>query len=158
MSVQSEISRLQTAKADIRAAIEAKGVTVPADIPLDGYAAKVGEIKNKGDTFFLRVGPNAYIVPGDFCINGIFITKENYTIASGNIGDPYEIPVASTPYIVNDTEYNTCIMLIGFYMFTIGGNIIEISRSCNYSANYEVNFYYFNALPGETYKFYVSLD
>lgn len=56
MSVQSEISRLQTAKADIRAAIEAKGVTVPADIPLDGYAEKISEIQGEpSDNIFQAI-------------------------------------------------------------------------------------------------------
>ena len=43
MSISTEITRLQTAKADLKTAIEAKGVTV-GDITIDGYAAKVAEI------------------------------------------------------------------------------------------------------------------
>lgn len=43
MSIASEITRLQQAKADIKAAIETKGVTV-GDITLDNYAAKVLQI------------------------------------------------------------------------------------------------------------------
>ena len=103
-TTSEKLAYLSETKTAIKDAIVAKGVEVPEGTTFREYAAKVGEIKNKGDTFFLRVGPNAYITTSDFCINGIFITKENDTIASGNIGDPYEIPVASTPYIVNDTE------------------------------------------------------
>lgn len=44
MSVATEISRLQTAKADLKTAIEAQGVTVPSSTTLDGYAALVGQI------------------------------------------------------------------------------------------------------------------
>lgn len=47
MSIATEITRLQTAKADLKTAIEAKGVTV-GDITLDGYAAKVAEIPTGG--------------------------------------------------------------------------------------------------------------
>ena len=38
MSIASEIQRLQQAKADIKAAIEAKGVIVPSSTKIDGYA------------------------------------------------------------------------------------------------------------------------
>lgn len=44
MSIASEITRLQGAKADLKTAIEAKGVTVPSATKLDGYAALVGNI------------------------------------------------------------------------------------------------------------------
>lgn len=43
MSVASEIARLQNAKANIKTAIENKGVTV-GDIKLDAYSAKIDEI------------------------------------------------------------------------------------------------------------------
>lgn len=43
MSIATEIERLQTAKADIKAAIENKGVTV-GDGTIDTYAEKIGEI------------------------------------------------------------------------------------------------------------------
>lgn len=44
MSIASEISRLQTAKADIKTAIEAKGVTVPSNAKLDDYDTYVSQI------------------------------------------------------------------------------------------------------------------
>lgn len=45
MSIQSEVSRLQSAKSAIAGAITAKGVTVPETTKLDGYAALVGQIQ-----------------------------------------------------------------------------------------------------------------
>lgn len=45
MSVASEIQRIQGAKADIKSAIEAKGVTVPSATTLDEYAALIGNIQ-----------------------------------------------------------------------------------------------------------------
>ena len=48
MSVASEITRLQEAKADIKDAIEAKGVTVPSSTTLDGYATLIGNISTGG--------------------------------------------------------------------------------------------------------------
>ena len=48
MSIATEIERLQTAKADIKSAIENKGVTV-GDGTIDTYAEKIGEIEVGGD-------------------------------------------------------------------------------------------------------------
>lgn len=48
MSIASEISRLQTAKADIKTAIEAKGVTVPSNAKLDTYDTYVAQISGGG--------------------------------------------------------------------------------------------------------------
>ena len=48
MSVQSEITRLQNAKAAIKAAIEGKGVTVPESTLLDGMASLIESIEAGG--------------------------------------------------------------------------------------------------------------
>lgn len=48
MSVASEISRLQSAKADIKTAIESKGVTVSSSTKLDGYATLIDSIQTGG--------------------------------------------------------------------------------------------------------------
>ena len=48
MSIASEISRLQTAKSDLKTSIENKGVTVPSATTLDGYAALVDQISGGG--------------------------------------------------------------------------------------------------------------
>lgn len=48
MSIASEITRLQTAKADLKTAIEGKGVTVPSSTKLDGYADLVESISGGG--------------------------------------------------------------------------------------------------------------
>lgn len=44
MSIQSELSRLQKAKEDLKAALEGKGVSVPEETTLDGYGALVSDI------------------------------------------------------------------------------------------------------------------
>ena len=48
MSIASEITRIQAAKADIKASIEAKGVTVPSDTLIDQYADYVDQIQTGG--------------------------------------------------------------------------------------------------------------
>lgn len=49
MSIASEISRLQTAKADIKTAIQNKGVTVPANATLDSYDTYIASISSGTD-------------------------------------------------------------------------------------------------------------
>ena len=44
MSIQSEVSRIDGAKGALKTAIEGKGVAVPEDTRIDGYAALVAEI------------------------------------------------------------------------------------------------------------------
>ena len=44
-TIAQEITRLQGAKADLKTAIEAKGVTVPSATKIDGYATLVGQIQ-----------------------------------------------------------------------------------------------------------------
>lgn len=48
MSVATEITRLQGAKADLKTSIEAKGVTVPSATLISGYAALVDQIETGG--------------------------------------------------------------------------------------------------------------
>lgn len=48
MSIATEISRIQSAKTDIRTAIEAKGVTVPSSATIDTYDTYVAQISGGG--------------------------------------------------------------------------------------------------------------
>ena len=48
MSIATEISRIQSAKADIKTAIEAKGVTVPSSATVDTYDDYVSQISGGG--------------------------------------------------------------------------------------------------------------
>ena len=48
--IKTQISRLSGAKSDLATAITAKGVTVPDDTTLDGYAALVEQIDTGVDT------------------------------------------------------------------------------------------------------------
>lgn len=48
MSIASEITRLQQAKADIKTAIENKGVTVPSNATLDAYDGYIDDIPSGG--------------------------------------------------------------------------------------------------------------
>ena len=48
MAISDELTRIQTAKADIKASIEAKGVTVPSDALIDTYDTYIGQISGGG--------------------------------------------------------------------------------------------------------------
>ena len=48
MAISDELTRIQTAKADIKASIEAKGVTVPSDALIDAYDTYIGQISGGG--------------------------------------------------------------------------------------------------------------
>lgn len=48
MAISDEIARLQQAKADLKTAIEGKGVTVPSNATLDDYPALVDSIEAGG--------------------------------------------------------------------------------------------------------------
>lgn len=48
MSIATEITRLQTAKSDLKTSIENKGVTVPASTLISGYSALVDQIITGG--------------------------------------------------------------------------------------------------------------
>ena len=48
MSIATQIQRLQTAKADIKTAIENKGVTIPSNATIDAYPTYVSQITSGG--------------------------------------------------------------------------------------------------------------
>lgn len=50
MSVQTELDRLNTAKSNLKTAIEGKGVAVPDGTTLDGYSVLVEQISSGGDS------------------------------------------------------------------------------------------------------------
>ena len=52
MSIATEIQRLQTAKADLKTAIEAKGVSVPSSATIDTYDDYVSQISGGGGTTY----------------------------------------------------------------------------------------------------------
>ena len=48
MSIQSELDRISTAKAELKSAIESKGVSVPENTSLSGYGDLVEQIQQGG--------------------------------------------------------------------------------------------------------------
>lgn len=92
MSIASEITRLQAAKAELKTAIENKGVTVPSNTKLDGYADLVDSIQAGGSIEDLIAKEN--LVRIEILIaNTLFILDEDnnfnkinsYSLLNGDI-------------------------------------------------------------------------
>ena len=88
MSIASEITRLQTAKSDLKTSIENKGVTVPASTKLDGYASLVDQISGGGSgkpvvLYFTGTGNSHGTAPAT-CNELQNLVDDEYMSSSGN--------------------------------------------------------------------------
>ena len=80
MSVQSEITRLENAKAAIKAAIEGKGVTVPDGTLLDGMATLIESIEAGGGNFATGTFTTTDDITSDVVINHNLGVKPKFII------------------------------------------------------------------------------
>ena len=91
MSVATEIERLQQAKADLKIAIEAKGVTVPSSALIDDYADLVEQISGGGEDYvqsgliFHLDGSNATTSQWVDKAQGITFNMANVVLANGGV-------------------------------------------------------------------------
>ncbi len=90
MSVADEVTRLSSAKADIKVAIEGKGVTVSASAKLDDYAALIDDIEQGGGGTTLAPTAGDYPVVEDASMKRIASTSYISTDVS------ITIPVSGT--------------------------------------------------------------
>ena len=100
MAISDEISRLQTAKADLKTAIENKGVTVPSSAKLDSYSTYVDSIEQGGG------GTVPYIVNP---LNG---GQLGTSASVGTVTHQYQV---SSGTIVNCSIYSTMLSAYGDY-------------------------------------------
>lgn len=80
MSIATEITRLNNAKASIKSAIESKGVTVPSSTKLDGYASLVSSIPGIVPTGTINITEN-----------GENIDVKQYAKANVNVEEPLKV-------------------------------------------------------------------
>lgn len=139
MSVQSEITRLENAKAAIKAAIEGKGVTVPDTTLLDGMAALIESIEAGG---------------GNASAFGSITPASNGPITiTHNLGDGYntdrKIKGKTTILIVAAANAN---ITAGVYSMCVVGTKYRESDNSNSSSSYTRwgNGYIHTTLPSIT--------
>lgn len=92
MSVQSEITRIESAKTAIATAIEGKGVTVPDGTLLDGMAVLIDSIEAGGgeENLFGTYFETGSIIPAsDITSNYTIEFQVNFTQVPGNNITPY---------------------------------------------------------------------
>lgn len=121
-NIKTQISRLSGAKSDLATAITAKGVTVPDDTTLDGYAALVEQIDTGVDTSDATAtakdiarGKTAYVqgqkITGDLYEYVEGETKSYFTWGSENVtfdrDDDRDLINIKIPWIGNDEIMRT---------------------------------------------------
>ena len=117
MSIQSEITRIETAKAAIKTAIEGKGVTVPDGTLLDGMAALIESIEAGGAKIttgtFVPLGKTLEIVHGLGVIPDyvIFYIEETRTETSRT---------TVNAYATTETTIKTPVMGSGYFQSLFG--------------------------------------
>ena len=82
MSIASEITRLQSAKADLKSAIEAKGVTVSSSATLDDYDTYVAAISGGGGGKYAEGTYTLASAASSFSVSVNFEPKYAYAIAT----------------------------------------------------------------------------
>ena len=91
MSIQTELTRITNAKAAIKAAVEGKGVTVPAGTLLDGMAALIESIEAGGgeETLFGTYFETGSIIPAsDITADYTIQFQRSFSAIEGNDNDP----------------------------------------------------------------------
>ena len=114
MSIASEITRLQTAKTDIKTAIEAKGVTVPSSAKLDTYDDYIAQISGGGGSS-LKFGvlrPDAELIK-TFSYDKCIVEDEEVTLPAYNTtAETLKASETLTETVATDlTTYNYYVLI-----------------------------------------------
>lgn len=99
MSIATEIQRLQTAKADLKTAIKAKGVEVADTDTIDTYASKIDEIQTGGNDSWYDTFWDNYQDYGNRTLYG----QPNYN-DGGFSGDQWSDEIFNPKYDIRPTQ------------------------------------------------------
>ncbi len=103
MSVQSEIDRLQTAKAELAAVLTRAGAAVEAGATLDAYPALFADVVQKGSTYLYKA---SFAVDG-WSGSGPYTQTAAATPLLGAPGITAGSTMVSPPFIENDFPQDT---------------------------------------------------
>ena len=154
MSVQTEISRLESAKAAIKTAIEGKGVTVPDGTLLDGMAALIESIEAGGGsggtqlaygTFTPAADTYGYVVTHNLGVMPDFIV-----VWSSDASEPstYKgvLAIAASAKIMGNGQWYARCRNSSYYYFANTRDITNIHAN---SALLKVNETSFTVFPSQ---------
>jgi hypothetical protein len=144
MSIASEIARLQNAKANIKTAIEAKGVEIPSNATLDEYSDYVEEIPSGGtDTRWQEIG---YDQEPDAIQDGIDYAKQimqnwDASVTDRSYGNGFrnDYKLVFFPDVDMSNVTNTASMFSGDYCLISTGNM-DLSNATNCNNMFESCF------------------
>lgn len=129
MSVANEIQRLQSAKANIKSAIEEKGVTV-GDGTIDTYAEKISQISSGGGGAEINTGTCTvkFVVP---------YTNQYYTFAyeqveNGNITYKIDYTRATTTTITKTVRCDSVMFMQSSMVYDVdvtGGEVLKFTAA-----------------------------
>lgn len=155
MTIAENLQRIQTAKTDIKTAIENKGVNV-GDITIDGYAAKIDEITVGGSAEDANAIKNAEVLT--ITENGTYYTKYADDVPEFNEpqtgdGDFYSyVHLQKEPQCILDYigDSNTIVELWFRHYGNLSNGVIITRR--------EVQLYWELRVSGETATLSISDD
>ena len=113
MSISTELTRLQKAKTDIKAAIEAKGVIVPSNDRIDEYSTYISQISS-GASLNIAYGNTAPSDTSKLWIKGN--EPEEVTITTQQLLSTLSTKLPTAAYGIGTTAVGTKIYLFGGYV------------------------------------------
>lgn len=125
MSIATELTRIQQAKADIKTAIEAKGVTVPSSATIDTYDDYVSQISGGGGGVQMPSKLSAIELSNYGVITSATIKSGETTIPSYAFENCASLTSVTIPDTVTSigTSFNNCTSLTNV---TIGSGVTYI--------------------------------
>lgn len=128
-SIATELTRIQTAKADIKTAIEAKGVTVPSDALIDTYDTYIGQISGGGTKTYFVEG-----VEYDQTVTGSGIFSNQFNSNSNGLKTLIEKVIIPYGYTTIDSScFQYCTNLTSV---TIPNSVTRINNSAFYNVGF----------------------
>lgn len=147
MSVASEITRLQTAKANLKTSIENKGVTVPSSATLDAFATLVDQISGGGyesGTFEIssttshilsgHTGSLIFVIINDYSSLSQITGASSKTVGWLKLPDGRSFVMSAMSYSYDSESGLISLGIINEDCVTIGADSITLNKSTTMNA------------------------